>query len=189
MDANTLLTERCSVPRLTSPGPTGETLNLIKQAALRAPDHAGLKPWQFLVFDNEDALKDLGEVFVKAALIDDPDAYPGTVDRARQLPMRAPLVIVCATNKKDNPKVPEWEQELSAGCAVMAMQQAAFANGFGGIWRTGVYAESATVKQLLGIAEKDKIVGFLYIGTPVTTPCTPVIPETDKFFTQWESIE
>lgn len=189
MDANTLLTERCSVPRLTSPAPTGDVLKLIKQAALRVPDHAGLKPWQFLVFDNEDALKALGEIYAKAALIDDPDVDPSTVERAKQLPLRAPLVIVCATNKKEHAKVPMWEQDVSAGCAVMAMQQAAFANGFGGIWRTGAYAESPTVRQMLGIAEKDSIVGFLYLGTPVTTPCTPAIPDEDNFFTQWESIE
>lgn len=189
MDANTLLTERSSVPRLTSPAPTGDVLQLIQQAALRVPDHAGLKPWQFIVFDNEKALQALGEIYAKAALIDDPEADPATVERAKQLPVRAPIVIVCATRKQTHAKVPMWEQDLSAGCAVMAMQQAAFANGFGGIWRTGAYAESPTVKQLLGISGQDTIVGYLYLGTPVTTPCKPTIPDVDTYFTRWEDVK
>lgn len=188
MDANTLLTERSSSPRLTSPAPSGEVLKLIKQAALRAPDHGALKPWQFLVFDNPDALSALGEIYAKAALIDDPEADPASVERAKQLPLRAPMVIVCATNRQEHPKVPLWEQDVAAGCAVMAMQQAAFANGFGGIWRTGAYAESSTVKQLLGIAEKDIIVGFLYLGTPMKQPSKPNTANVEDFFTQWESI-
>ncbi len=77
------------------------------------------------------------------------------------------MVITVVAKTKDHPKVPELEQQLAAGCAVMAMQQAAFAQGLGGIWRTGAFAFDSTVNTALGLDGSDQIVGFLYLGTPV----------------------
>ena len=48
----------------------------------------------------------------------------------------------------------------------MAMQMAAQAQGFNGIWRTGWFAYDSHIKQKLELEEKDEIVGFLYLGTP-----------------------
>jgi nitroreductase len=62
---------------------------------------------------------------------------------------------------EDHPKVPRWEQEMSAGCAVMAMQMAALAQGFNGIWRSGALTESPVVRAGFECREQDKIVGFL----------------------------
>ena len=49
MDALTLLLNRSSQPRLEAPAPSGDALENIMQAALRAPDHACLTPWRFIV--------------------------------------------------------------------------------------------------------------------------------------------
>ena len=48
MDALTLLLNRSSQPRLEAPAPSGDALENIMQAALRAPDHACLTPWRLL---------------------------------------------------------------------------------------------------------------------------------------------
>ena len=53
MDALTLLLNRRSASRLTSPAPQGEELNNILAAGMRAPDHGALKPWHFVVMQNE----------------------------------------------------------------------------------------------------------------------------------------
>lgn len=58
------------------------------------------------------------------------------IEKARSAPFRAPLIITVVAKCDENHKVPVWEQEMSAGCAVMAMQMAAIAQGFGGIWRS-----------------------------------------------------
>ncbi len=42
----------------------------------------------------------------------------------------------------------------------MAMQMAAVAQGFGGIWRSGALTESPVVREAFGCREQDKIVGF-----------------------------
>ena len=51
------------------------------------------------------------------------------IERAEQMPLRAPMVITVVAKVQPHNKVPEFEQHLSAGCAVMAMQMAAQAQG------------------------------------------------------------
>ena len=182
MDAITLLTTRYSSSRLTEPAPAGEALELIKQAALKVPDHGGLKPWRFVVFNGRAALAKLGDIFAEAAVEDDPAISNDLLERARQLPLRAPMVIVCIAKAVEHAKVPLIEQQQSAACAVMAMQQAAFAQGFGGIWRTGAYAQLDFVKQALQLGEDDEIVGFLYLGTPSGEPAKRHTPDPAEYF-------
>ncbi|MCC5851222.1 MAG: NAD(P)H nitroreductase [Alkalimonas sp.] len=167
MDAITLLTTRQSCPRLMEPAPAGDDLDLIKRAALRVPDHGGLRPWRFSIVHGKAALERLGDIFAEAAVEDDPSIANELLERARQLPLRAPMVIVCIARCNSTAKIPLHEQVQSAACSVMAMQQAAFALGYGAIWRTGMYAEMEFVKQSLELGEDDEIVGFLYLGTPV----------------------
>lgn len=164
MNALELLLERQSDSKLTTPGPTTEQLDIIKQAALRAPDHAALKPWQFILVEG-DAREKLGEIYYQAALNNNADDT--VLARAKELPLRAPLIIICIAKYKPHDKVPRIEQVQSAGCAVMAMQQAAFAQGLAGVWRTGSYAQDDYVKQALNLAPEDEIVGFLYLGSKV----------------------
>lgn len=186
MDAITLLTTRYSSSRLTEPAPQGDTLQLIKQAALRVPDHGGLRPWRFVVFSGKQALSKLGDIFAEAALEEDPTISNDLLERARQLPLRAPLVIACIAKCREHHKVPVAEQVQSAACAVMAMQQAAFALGFGGIWRTGAYTQYEFVRQALGLAEDDEIVGYLYLGTCASeTPQRPAL-EVSEFFSDYQ---
>ena len=64
MDALSLLLNRSSQPRLSAPAPSGEALENIMQAALRAPDHACLTPWRFIVCEGK-GLDKLGQLFEK----------------------------------------------------------------------------------------------------------------------------
>ncbi|WP_041416427.1 NAD(P)H nitroreductase [Shewanella halifaxensis] len=163
MDALELLLTRQSTPRLITPAPNTQQLQHILDAATRAPDHAGLTPWEFIIAE-EDGLARLGEVFVNALTLKGADA--DFIAKAQNMPLRAPMVITVVAKVIEHPKVPALEQHLAAGCAAMAMQQAAFAQGLGGIWRTGELAFDANVHQLLGLQADDQIVGFLYLGTP-----------------------
>ena len=69
---------------------------------------------------------------------------------------------------------------MSAGCAVMAMQMAAVAQGFNGIWRTGPLTESSVVRDGFACGEHDKIVGFLYLGTRSLKPPAPSACRTPR---------
>lgn len=183
MDALELLLHRSSQPRLQAPAPQGASLENIMQAALRAPDHACLKPWRFIVCQNE-GLNKLGQIFEKAAHASDMDDK--SKSRAAQLPLRAPMVIIVIAKYKEHEKVPWVEQVASASCAAHAMQMAAFAQGFGGVWRTGSYAQNVCVKSELELAEQDEIVGFLYLGSTVTKVMPKPKISSDTFFEVWD---
>ena len=181
MDALDLLTTRSSMPRLIEPAPTPIQLDIIRQAAIRVPDHMNLSPYRFIEFLGADR-KILADIYQQAARFN--DFSDERVEQAGQIPFRAPLIIASCQRYVDNDKVPRHEQFASVACATMAMQQACFAQGLGAIWRTGWLAEDDYVREQLGCGPDDEIVGFLYIGTPAVP--TPIKPAQDPsaFFQQ-----
>ncbi|GGW76938.1 NAD(P)H nitroreductase [Alteromonas halophila] len=182
MDALTLLLNRASQPRLTAPAPEGDALDNIMQAALRAPDHGMLTPWHFVVCEGQ-GLHKLGSLFEQSAI--DNDKSEKEIERSVQLPLRAPMVIAAIAKVVEHEKVPRVEQIASTACAVMAMQMAAVAQGFNGIWRTGSYAQCDTVRAGFGLEDDDEIVGFLYLGTPaIDAPQRPK-RDTSEYFEYW----
>lgn len=179
MDAIELLTTRSSMPRLIEPAPSLAQLELIRKAAIRVPDHMNLSPYQFIEFIGSERQL-LSDIFQQSARLN--EFADEQVERAGQIPFRAPLIIASILRHQPHDKVPWQEQFASVACATMAMQQACFAQGLGAIWRTGWLAEDDYVREQLGCQEDDEIVGFLYIGTPAVP--TPVKPEqeSDGFF-------
>jgi nitroreductase len=182
MQALDLLLNRSSQPRLQAPAPQGQALENIMQAALRAPDHMGLTPWRFIVCQGK-GLRKLGEVFELAAI--NTDMPEKDVERAPQLPLRAPMVIIAICRYQEHNKVPWIEQVASTACAVHAMQMAAVAQEFSGIWRTGNYAQNEEVKSALQLCEQDEILGFLYLGTPATKPLPKPPKDSLQYFEFW----
>lgn len=173
MDALDLLLNRRSASRLAAPAPAGEALQNIIHAGMRAPDHGALQPWRFVIAEN-DGLTRFSELLRAAAIKEGADEK--AVEKATQAPLRAPQIITVIAACKESPKVPQWEQLLSAGCAVQAMQMAALAQGFNGIWRTGAWTDHPDVRKAFKCGENDKIVGFLYLGTPQLKASLQVIP-------------
>jgi len=163
-DAITALHSRVSVSRLTDPAPSDEVLHDICRAALRAADHALLRPWRFLLIRG-DSRHDLAELFARATQTDKPDVSAAELDSQRGKPMRAPLIIVGIASPKDHPKVPVAEQHLSAGAALQNMLNAAHALDVGAIWRTGPMATHPVVREGLGLDPHETIIGFVYMGT------------------------
>ena len=62
---------------------------------------------------------------------------------------------------------------------------AAYAHGFGSVWRTGAYAASEVIKQGLGLIEREEIIGFLYVGTPANRDRQVRPLAADNFFSVW----
>lgn len=182
MDALDLLLNRRSASRLAAPAPAGEVLQNIINAGMRAPDHGALQPWRFVIAEN-DGLVRFSELLRAAAIKDGADEK--AIEKATQAPMRAPQIITIIANCKESAKVPQWEQVISAGCAVQAMQMAALAQGFNGIWRTGAWTDHADVRAAFKCGENDKIVGFLYLGTPQLKSNTQVIPADSAAFVSY----
>ncbi|MFC3120504.1 NAD(P)H nitroreductase [Agaribacter flavus] len=178
-----LLLTRSSQPRLEAPAPSGDALNNIIQAGLRAPDHKCLSPWRFVVCQGQGLIK-LGQIFEQAAKLNNEDEK--VITRAPQLPLRAPMVIVGICEYKACDGVPRVEQIASAACALSAMQMAAVAQGFQGIWRTGKYAQDQYVKNAFDCAEQDEIMGFLYLGTSCLKTMQKPAKSQNGFVQYWD---
>lgn len=156
-------------------------LELALACAARAPDHALLRPWRYLVIEGE-GLERLGELFEASAPEDASDAQR---EKLRKSPLRAPMVLVAIASPVSHPKVPDHEQTYSCAAATAYLELALQAEGFGAMWRTGAVAESANVREGLGLSDNESIVGFIYTGT-VDTP-KPAVPRPDvaEFVADW----
>lgn len=187
MDALTLLHQRSSMGKLMAPAPSGEHLEAIYQAALRAPDHKELRPWRFIEFSGEGRER-LGELFAQADRAANAEIDEAALGAARLKPLRAPLVIaVIARVTPGIPKVPKVEQVVSAGCAAHGILLAAHALGYGAMWRSGSYAFDPVVRQGLGLAPDDEVVAFIYLGTLGGRHKPVACHSLDDFLERWES--
>ena len=170
MDALELLLNRRSIAKLSEPAPEGVALENIIKAGLRAPDHAALTPWRFVIAQGS-GLKKLSDILVRAAEAD--NSEEAVIEKVKKAPFRAPMVITVIAKVTEHEKVPALEQHLSAGCAVQAMQMAAVAQGFQGIWRSGNWMFHPDVHHAFKLEGEDEIVGFLYLGTPAGSAMAP----------------
>lgn len=162
MDAIQALHSRVSAPRLTGTVSDSD-LQAILRAGLRAPDHAQLRPWRFLVVSG-DARDKLGDAFAHAQLSNNPELTDADLAKARSKPLRAPMILVAVASISEHPRVPAVEQLVSTGAAVHSMSIAAYALGLGAMWRTGAMAYHPVVHQSLGLGSHEQIIGFLYLG-------------------------
>ncbi len=160
-----LRTRRSGKPRdLIAPGPDEAQLRQMLEVALRTPDHGKLSPWRFVIVPPEkrDALARLLE---DAYLAEKPDAGRLELEAMRQFAHQAPTLVVALSAPVAGSKIPVWEQELSAGAAIMNLLHGAHALGFAGGWLTGWPSYNETVRAAFG-GDGEKIAGFVFIGTP-----------------------
>jgi nitroreductase len=183
-DLLSFLQQRNSAPRLDDPAPTPEALREMIVAATRVPDHAWLRPWRFIAIAG-DRRREFGAVLEQALLQRQPDADDAARQKARDAPLRAPLLVAVVARIEEHPKVPAVEQRLSAGCAAQAILLAAEAQGYAGVWRTGDAAFDRSVMRALGLADNEELVAFLYLGTRAGKPKT--LPELapEDFLSYW----
>jgi nitroreductase len=184
LSALELLASRASNGRLTEPAPDDATLAAIVDAALRAPDHALLRPWRVLSIRG-DARAKLGDAFAAGLRRRDPQATDEQLDRLRRKPLRAPLLIAVAATPRAHPKVPEIEQVVSAGAVAHGILLGLAARGFAGMWRTGAPSYDPVVKEALGLAPEDHVVGFLYAGTAAEAPPAIERPRAADLLASW----
>ena len=155
--------QRVSQANLTGKGPTKAQWQQVLEAASRAADHGGLKPWRYVIFE-DDARSALGECFWLHAKAEVPelteDKKPNFINKA----YRAPSVLMVYCQYQDNPKAPEIEQIMAVSAATQQVLLGLDALNYGAIWRSGPVAHSDLTKQQLGLTLQDQIVGFLYVG-------------------------
>ena len=176
--------QRQSVGQLLEPAPSAEQLEKAFQAALTAPDHHRLKPTRFVVI-SADQRKMFGEL-LSDALADLGETDAVSLERVKNHPARAPLLVLALTQFQPHAKVPHFEQVLSTGAAIQNLLLSLQAQGFSSIWRSGAMVESKLLKQSFGLAEDDLIAGIIYIGTAAKTIAARSEIDTQNYVSYWK---
>ena len=172
------------LPQLEGPGPDAAELERLLTIAARVPDHGKLVPWRFVVIEGE-ARTRAGELIARAFLSDEPDASADRVAQERGRLSYAPVVVAVVSRARPHPKIPEWEQVLSAGAVCMNLIVAAKAMGFSATWLTQWYAFDRRVLDGLGLAPEERIAGFLHVGRPAQIPADRDRPDLAAIVTRF----
>ena len=143
---------RHSWSKVTDEAPTHDELVELVAAAGRVADHAGLAPWRLIELRGDDRVR-LGEAIGRA-----------TDDAPSHKPLRAPLLIAMVSSPQPHPKVPEWEQDAVAAGVGHALSLLLDEAGYGVIWRTGGFVRAPEIAAAHGLAEGEKLLGWLYVG-------------------------
>ena len=146
-----------------------EVIEKLLSAAVQAPNHYKVRPWRFVVLTGDGRNK-LGDAMAASQSDRKPDLPKEALDKTRSLPLRAPVVIAVGVDKPTEEKVLEIENISAVSAACQNILLAANGLGLGAIWRTGEWARDAKVKEFLGFAPDQHIVGFIYVGYPEFTP-------------------
>ncbi len=88
------LQNRNSAPRLTEPAPSATQMQEIFRAALRAPDHAWLRPWRFITIAGE-RRQAFGELLEQCLLKRKPGADELVRAKARNSPFARATAGCC----------------------------------------------------------------------------------------------
>lgn len=154
------------VAHFVEPGPSSADIDAMIRLATRVPDHGKLGPWRFVVIEGDGRVR-AGEA-IAAAISADADA--GRAEMARGLFRRAPACVMVVSTAAPHAKIPEWEQQLSAGAVCFALLMAAHALGYAACWITEWPAYDARARAALGLAEHERIAGFVHLGTAREQP-------------------
>ena len=179
-----LATRRSGKPRdLVAPGPDSDQLHAMIEIAARTPDHGKLAPWRFVIVPSEKRDR-LSEVITTAYLAERPQAARLEIEALQQFAHQAPALVVVLSSPRTESYIPLWEQELSAGAAAMNLLHAAHAMGFAAGWLTGWSAYNDAVRDAFGAAP-ERIVGFLFIGSPAKQLEERPRPDLSKIISVW----
>ena len=181
-----VLNGRRSVPakQLGEPGPDEATLATILEAAVRVPDHGKRVPFRFVRIRG-DARHVLGERLAARTRLRDPEAGDAAIEKDRRRFSHAPLVLGVIARQGPDEKIPASERFSTAACVCFALLQAAQACGFGAQWLTGWPAYDPEILRMLGLADDERVSGFIHIGTPRLAAPERERPDPRDLLTDW----
>lgn len=161
---------------LAGPGPSRAEIGRILTLGARSPDHGKLFPWRFVVMGPQ-SRADLAQALWPLA-----DRQPAP-EKARAVLGKltaAPVTILVVSTPVPSPKVPIWEQQLSAGAVCMNLEHAANALGYSASWITDWYSYDPEAKAHYGVGPDEQVAGFVHLGTLSEPPLERPRPDLSQ---------
>ena len=174
-----------SAKTMGEPGPSPEQLARILACAVRVPDHGKLAPWRFILWEGE-ARAAFGDVMKARWQKLNPEHGESTLAFVRSMFLRAPTVLGVISTAAEHPKIPVWEQQLSAGAVCMNVLYAATALGLGCQWNTDWVAYDAEIAAAMGLKPHEKVAGLIYLGTSTVALEDRPRPDSQSLLTRWQ---
>ncbi len=137
----------------------------ILENATWAPTHGKTEPWRFVVFAEkglEKFAKYQAELYKTRTPKESFDE--NKYQKFFENPMKASHVIALCMKRQETEKIPEIEEICAVACAVQNMYLTATAYNVGAFWNTGGATNWHEAKEMLELGEKDKLLGFFYVG-------------------------
>lgn len=179
------LLSRQSVKFVQAPGPNQQELELILQAAMRAPDHGKIRPWRFAIIRGENTMRIL-DIGVQAGIENNKPIPDHKIEKSRKWLAKVPIVIALGCAPDPTGRIREEESKFSVACAVMNMQTAAQSLGYSAYWSTGIGTYLDGVGDALGFDALDyRFMGYLCLGTPIDKPEPKERPDFREFVREW----
>lgn len=187
MDVLDAIKTRRSIGKVKDDPVPSDCIEKILEAGTYAPNHYRTEPWRFFVISG-DSRKRLGAVLEETTRKDYADLNADELERkaekARNNPLRAPVIIAVGVEPGDKKNVIMKEEYAAVCSAIQNMLLASHSLGFGAIWRTGAVTYHDKIKEFFGLTPKGEMAGFIYIGYPDLTPKT-VKKSGFENFTVW----
>lgn len=163
---------------LEEPGPNEEQIRQLVGVASRVPDHGKLAPWRFEVWDMAYRRAKHAQL---QSLLDGHDEVPDREKKRQGTDklLHGPCLIVAISRAAEHPKIPIWEQTLSAGASCMKLLIAANAMGFEAQWLTAWYIYEEAARPLLELGDSECVAGLIHIGSSSVAKTERPRPELD----------
>lgn len=137
-----------------------------------APNHGLTQPWRYKVFSKNglNKLADFqADLYQK---ITPKDKFkPEKYERMKSNLLKSSHVIAICLKRQKSGKIPEVEEIEAIACSVQNMALTAAAYEICSFWGSGGITYTEELKEFLSLEEKDRCLGYLYLGysdTPAT---------------------
>jgi nitroreductase len=186
MDAIDAIQRRTSVRRYRPEPVPRETIELLLDCAVRAPNHKLTEPWRFVVLTG-DAKARLAEIRAghRAGRYDDPaseEARSGMA-KVRRETLETPAVIAILARVHPD-EITREEDYAAVMMATANLMTAAQASGLGTYLKTGGVMRDPGLAELIGLPDGYRVVGLLSLGYPAEAE-TPRRRQPARDLTRW----
>ncbi len=168
MDAIEAIQRRTSVRRFRPDPIAQETIELLLDCAVRAPNHKLTEPWRFAVLTG-DAVGRFAEIRGRSRLkrFDDPDAPEAraAADKMRRETLETPavIVVICAVSPDERTREEDYAATMMATANLMI---AAESLGLGTYLRTGGLMNETDLTGMVDLDHGFRVAGVVLLGYP-----------------------